>query len=152
MELGKGCCSVCSRSLSVFSSGNVHTHGPWSNRCPGSNCPPANLLVGCDKESTDSDPTLLRSPNNVHHRSITPDENRMMEAFGATLAESHDCCDDVWYCRWKRVVAVCSIQYDLPGGSIGRKFVDMLSDEIRLFSRRVSKLERLIVFLSVMLQ
>ena len=39
-----------------------------------------------------------------------PSANRLMKAFGATLDKtSHECCNDVWYCRWKRVVAVSSM-------------------------------------------
>ena len=31
-ELGRGSCSFCSRVFSVTSAGNVHVHGPQSNR------------------------------------------------------------------------------------------------------------------------
>ena len=80
-------------------------------------------------------------------------EARLMKAFGATLAvDCGDNRDDIWYCRWKRVIAVRGNHYDLPGGAIGRHFVDLLSDEVCSLSRGAFKSERLIVFLSVMLQ
>ena len=76
-----------------------------------------------------------------------------MKTFGATLAVyCGENRGDIWYCRWKRVIAVRGIHYDLPGGATGRHFVDLLSDEVCSLSRRAFKSERLIVFLSVMLQ
>ena len=35
---------------------------------------------------------------------------------------------------------------DIPGGAVGRHFVDMLSNEITKLSRQATKSERLIVF------
>ena len=93
----------------------------------------------------------------VHSSSISEslDESdaRLMKAFGATLTvDCGDNLDDIWYCRWKRVIAARGIHYDLPGGATGRHFVDLLSDEVRSLSHGAFKSERLIVFLSVMLQ
>ena len=35
---------------------------------------------------------------------------------------------------------------DIPGGAVGRHFVDMLPNEITMLSRQATKSERLIVF------
>ena len=48
--------------------------------------------------------------------------------------------------------AVRGIHYDLPGGAIGRHFDGLLSDEVCFLNRGAFMLERLIVFLSVILQ
>ena len=50
------------------------------------------------------------------------------------------------------MVATKSVQYDLPGGSVGRHFVDMLANEINHLLHGLERSERLLVFLSVILQ
>ena len=88
----------------------------------------------------------------LYNSMAVPSVDRMMIAFGASLVKSRgNGCEDVWYCKWKIVAVVQSVQYDLPGGTKGHHFVDM-SDEVCLLSHRVTKSERLIVFLSVLLQ
>ena len=42
--------------------------------------------------------------------------------------------------------------YDLPGGSIGKEFVGLLADEIRVLCNSLVKSERLIVFCGLLLQ
>ena len=109
-------------------------------------------------EPSSAEPSDIFGHEGSAHSSSTsesPDvsEARLMKAFGATLTVN--CGDnryDIWYCRWKRVIAVCGIHYDLPGGAIGYHFVDLLSDEVCFLRRGAFKSERLIVFLSVMLQ
>ena len=74
--------------------------------------------------------------------------NRIRLAFEGSLVESHrEDCEDVLYCRWKRVLAIYSVQYDLQGDTKRLDFVDMLSDKVWLFGRGVKKSER-----SVLLQ
>ena len=49
----------------------------------------------------------------------------MIQAFGATLLKSElGDIEGVWYLRWQRVINLNSRQYDLPGGAVGREFVD----------------------------
>jgi len=42
--------------------------------------------------------------------------------------------------------------YSLPGGSIGKKYIDLLCDELQYLSLGTYRSEHLIVFCSVMLQ
>ena len=55
----------------------------------------------------------------------------MLKAYGHTLV-----CSDggdrssPWCRRWDTVVHLCGKHYALPGGSVGRHFVDMLSSEL----------------------
>ena len=37
---------------------------------------------------------------------------------------------DHWYERWKAGVRFSTQRYDLPGGSVGRRFVEILAKEV----------------------
>ena len=80
-------------------------------------------------------------------------EMKMQQAFGASILSSEGGARiDAWSYRWKAVTALRSRQYVLPNGAVGREFVDILSEEVRLLSRGMVKSERLIVFMIVLLQ
>ena len=80
-------------------------------------------------------------------------ESKMQQAFGASILSSEgEARIDAWSERWKAVTALRSRQYVLPNGAVGREFVDILSEEVRLLSRSMVKSERLIVFMIVLLQ
>jgi hypothetical protein len=73
--------------------------------------------------------------------------------FGAQLVHSDGANkDQAWYKRWMRVINLHRQQYMLPGGSIGREFIDLLAEEIDLLSKGQTKSEQLIVLTSVILQ
>lgn len=61
--------------------------------------------------------------------------------------------DGEWYARWKQLVSSFGSLYDLPNGSVGKQFVDMLADEVvnMLVECSVTS-ERLIVFCRSVLQ
>ena len=59
---------------------------------------------------------------------------------------------DPWYLRWVREVRLSFRQYHLPNGNVGRKFVEMLADEIDRVAEKKSNSERLIVFQVLILQ
>ena len=91
-------------------------------------------------------------PGGSYHSFV---DDMMSQAFGAPLIRSdHDGtnCENIWFKHWSRIVAVRSRHYDLPGGSVGREFVTLLSDEVALVSNGSFISERLIVLLEVILQ
>ncbi len=59
----------------------------------------------------------------------------MMKAYGEKLIKSggHDLLD-FWFGLWRKVVSFNGVHYDIPGGPIGRRYVDMLSDEVQQLS------------------
>ena len=59
---------------------------------------------------------------------------------------------DPWYLRWERAVRLSFRRYHLPNGNVGRKFVEMLADEIDHVAEKKSNSERLIVFQVLILQ
>ena len=49
----------------------------------------------------------------------------------------HDGGDDVWVGRWRRLIyAYSGSLYDLPSGNVGKDFVGVLAEEIKLVSER----------------
>jgi len=74
-------------------------------------------------------------------------------AFDASLLHSEgDCHYDPWCKLWLRLVAIKNCLYDLPSGSTGKEFVNLLSSEVNLLAQGSSWSERVLVFLSTMLQ
>ena len=76
----------------------------------------------------------------------------MRKAYGATLIPSKSCSSTPWYQRWKSVVYHSGNHYVLPGGPTGRRFVDLLTEEIQHLAVGNFPSERVLVFSSVMLQ
>ena len=60
--------------------------------------------------------------------------------------------ENVWIKYWKKIVGVRSKNYDIPGGAVGREFVDLLSEEVTLLCKGKETSERLIAFLAIILQ
>ena len=52
---------------------------------------------------------------------------------------------------WKCVVYSNAKQYDLPGGAVGREFVELLKDEVNLLADGKEVSERLICFTALLL-
>ena len=77
----------------------------------------------------------------------------MRDAYGATLIHSSGVEPaEAWYQRWNAVVHLQGKVYDLPGGAVGRKYVDLLSEEISHLSVGNFPADRVIVFSALMLQ
>ena len=73
--------------------------------------------------------------------------------FGVSLLHSEDGShNNVWCKLWYHVVSFKYCHNNLPNGAVGRDFVESLSSEIFMLARRMTRLERVLVFLSVMLQ
>ena len=58
----------------------------------------------------------------------------------------------IWSERWQSITQLCGNHYDLPKGPCGRRYVDLLREEIRYLSRGNYPSDRLIVFSAVVLQ
>ena len=77
----------------------------------------------------------------------------MNKAFGATLLRSDGGCrKGLWCSRQVRIIQHSNKQYVLPGGSISRKYVDLLAEEVQQLADGNFPSKRVIVFSSVMLQ
>ncbi len=60
--------------------------------------------------------------------------------------------EDPWFNRWEKVIRLPFRRYDLPGGNVGRKFIDSLSKEVELVADQKGCSERMIVFQVIILQ
>ena len=90
----------------------------------------------------------------VSHGPVQSNVNdRLFRAYGACFL-GLDGGEQIneWGQRWKRVVSIRGQQYDLPGGSVGREFVNLLTNEVSMLSRGEAISERLFVFCGVVLQ
>ena len=77
----------------------------------------------------------------------------MMEMYGATLVHSSGMdAADIWYQSWNSVVHLQREIYDLPGGVVGRRYVDLLSQEVSHVSIGNYPAYHLIVFSAVILR
>ena len=81
----------------------------------------------------------------------------MQRAYGASLVtnvtyESGAVGLDFWFDCWNRVVHLRGLHYHIPGGAVGRKYVDMLNQEIMQLAAGNYSAERLVVFSAVILQ
>ena len=81
-------------------------------------------------------------------------DSYMMRAFGDTL-----CCTTVpetagneWTRRWSAITRLKGRLYHVPGGAVGRRYVDLLSVEVAHLATGNFPSERLMVFSAVILQ
>ena len=77
----------------------------------------------------------------------------MIKAYGRelmTTADTPETCP--WVGRWEVITQHQARHYSLPGGSVGRKYVDTLTNEVLQLASGNYPSERLIVFSSLMLQ
>jgi hypothetical protein len=80
-------------------------------------------------------------------------DDLMMRAFGSSLVpDDFDGGDNVWSDYWESISQLSGRHYDLPRGTCGRRFIDLLCVEIRHLTRGNYPSDRLIVFSSVILQ
>ena len=78
---------------------------------------------------------------------------RFQCTFGASLLHSEgDCYDDPHCNLCLQLVTFKNCQYDLPYGSVGRDFVTWFHSQIDLFAQGSIHSERVLVFISTMLQ
>ena len=60
--------------------------------------------------------------------------------------------DREWQEHWKIIVHLPNRKYELPKNTTGKKFLDILASEIKNVVYRNSNFEKVIVFMSVILQ
>ena len=77
----------------------------------------------------------------------------MKKAYGASLEGSsgHD-NTGIWGERWLRLLKLSRRLYSIPGGAIGRKYVNLLAEEVMHVVVGNYPSDRLIVFSAMMLQ
>ena len=81
------------------------------------------------------------------------DEDIMMEAFGASLDKSTCLDHSIWTERWVKSVRLPKRLYTLPNGNIGRKYVVLLTQELKLLSTTADSTSgRVLVMSRVLLQ
>ena len=94
------------------------------------------------------DVLLEADPNLESH-----DDDIMMEAFGASLDKSTCFDQSIWSERWVKKVGLPKRLYTLPNSNTGRKYVDILTLELKLLSTTAdSTSERALVVSRVLLQ
>ena len=76
----------------------------------------------------------------------------MRMTYGATLIQSGSCSNTDWHRHWRSVVHHSGNLYVLPGGPLGRRYVDLLTEEVQHLAVGSFPSERVLVFSSVMLQ
>ncbi len=80
-------------------------------------------------------------------------QKKFSKAFGGKILSSEDdVSTDEWYARWSLLVSNYGNLYDLPGGNMGRTFVDVFAKEITLLVEGRTTSEQVIVFCRVILQ
>ena len=60
--------------------------------------------------------------------------------------------DKLWQDNYRRILVYPLSQYDLPGSSLGRSFIKLLADEIDGVRERKLNIEKLLCFISTILQ
>ena len=74
-------------------------------------------------------------------------DHMMMTAYGATLLYSDGGNRSSQWCqRWSAVIQHQGRHYSLPGGSIGKKYIDLLNEELNYSSIGAFPSERVIMF------
>ena len=119
-----------------------------------------DVVTTSGNEVTLSQTETMRSQAGCYQeRSGDPDldfekvDSLMKDAYDATLIHSSGIdLSDVWYQHWSTIVHLQGKVYDLPGGAVGRKYVDSLSEEISHLSIGNFPADRVIVFSALMLQ
>ena len=80
---------------------------------------------------------------------------KLAEVYGEPRADAADCArptDSAWFKRWETATRLSFRRYHLPGGRIGKKFVETLAGEVDLVAEKKTVSERLIVFQVLILQ
>ena len=71
----------------------------------------------------------------------------MKRAFGATLLNSEGGSQSSSWCgRWEMIIHHMNRQHILPGGSIGRQYVDLLAEDVQQLAAWNVASEQIIVF------
>ena len=88
------------------------------------------------------------SPNLPNHNN-----NLFLKAYGAPLVHSDGGTRQSQWCeRWSKVVHHKGLLYSLPSGSIGKRYVHQLTEELTYLCNGTFSAQRILVFSSVLLQ
>ena len=75
------------------------------------------------------------------------------QAYGTTFINTDGGIRDTpWCIRWAHIIQLSASHYTLPGGSVGRRYVDLLVDEVNHLAAGNHPSERVLVYGSVILQ
>lgn len=123
-------CKQCTKYFNTLKGLRLHT----------SRIHPNNIIpttTNCDDSSLLNDSTMRRSP--------------LENAFESLDSFSID-HNNVWYQIWKKICTLNGKQYDLHNGNVPKTFIQILAKEIETLSKNEFPSERLIIFISVILQ
>ena len=101
---------------------------------------------------SDDNPSVPNDSNKERRLTCGEVDNLMSTAYGEPI---HHCPVSIvshWLVYWNKIIQHSGRHYDLPKGSIGRKYVSRMIDEICHFNSGNFPSERLLVFSSVILQ
>ena len=116
------------------------------------------------KEDEGNTPTEQPSSSNVAEEQLPPEpieqiNNLMYKVYGdyvhqddGTQLDGGIQDDNTWQTYWRRLVAFPVQSYQVPNGSVGRRFVSTLAEIMKGIKARKSNSEKLIVFILVVLQ
>ena len=118
------------------------------------NAPIADTDVNASSQvPTNGSDTNCVSPANLTSWDNSVDcDSLMRKAYGATLIQSGSCSNTDWRQRWRSVVHHSGNLYVLPDGPVGRRYVDLLTEEVQHLVVGNFPSERVLVFSSVILQ
>ena len=140
---GNGKCMQC---MCVKAGRNCLNCLPSKRNCCSNKSHCASLSV-CDDASL----VTRDSPNIVSPSSV--DDECFVRACGASLLHSKGApYSSFWGQLWLRIISIRNSHYNLPNESVGRDFVCLLSSEVNLLVQGSMSSERVIVFLTVILQ
>ena len=96
---------------------------------------------------------FLHTSSSLSSTSDLSIDDLMNQAYGATLINSDGGNRDTpWCIRWARIIQLSGSHYTLPGGLVGRRYVDTLVDEVNHLAAGNYPSERVLVCGSVILQ
>ena len=89
----------------------------------------------------------------MHHKTTLTENvtNCLFDAFRGSLDRSKEVQETEWGNRWTVSVNLQGKLYLIPGGSIGRKYIDLLTKEVCRLNQS-ERSERLLVFSRLILQ
>ena len=105
-----------------------------------------NLLPSNCSAATTADVRGADSVGSVPPGSVI--DERFRRAFGVLLLQSDGSpYNDPWCVQWSHIVCTKKCLYDLPSGSVGRHFIDLLTSEVSLLTQGSALSEMVLVFL-----
>ena len=102
-----------------------------------------------------SDSNFVYSPPSCDDTIVSKDfiNSKLQLVFGATILwNDGGSFDEPWGTWWLRACCISDSLYDLPGGAVGREFVDLLTDEICMLTKNTTVSDRLMMLCPVVLQ